>query len=100
MRELCKTRDDLRNGFAQHVQRTSAPSLISRGYGVARRVHLSLGMKRNEISLTETHVAVQGPCLRWEIYEVDADGLEVFSHYATAGETRTLNALFINGGWA
>lgn len=40
-----------------------------------------------EISLTEELVAVNYKG-RWEVYETNSDGIEMFSHYATAGESR------------
>lgn len=40
-----------------------------------------------EINLSETLIAINYKG-RWEVYEIDADGIEVFSHYATPGESQ------------
>lgn len=48
------------------------------------------------VSLSETTIAILAgntSGARWEVYTVDSDGLESFSHYATAGESRQLSAL-------
>lgn len=47
---------------------------------------LSLFETSTQISLTEEFVAVNYRG-RWEVYQSDEDGIEIFSHYATPGET-------------
>ena len=47
--------------------------------------------RRTEISLTEETIAVRYAG-RWEIYSVLDGYLEIFSHYATAGEAAQLDA--------
>lgn len=47
--------------------------------------HYTVTGRINQVSLTEDFVAIQYMG-RWEIYYVLEGGLEMFSHYATAGE--------------
>ena len=62
-----------------------------------RQGDMNSAHKVYEISLSETAVAVLYAG-RVEVYSVDADGLEMFSHYAHGAELGHILGLIVAGG--